>query len=239
MNILVTGGASGLGEALTRKLASMPASRVFFTFHRSVENSRRLESSLGNVEGLRCDFTKLDDVKRLKDRMPAMDLDVLVNNAIAGLTRNHFHKIEPETFSASFIDNVLPTIRITQQAILLFRQKKGGRIVNILTSYLINRPPIGLSEYVANKAYLESLSKSWAVENAKFNITSNCVSPSIMRTGLTKDTDERVIEALIEEHPLRKLLTTDEVAAAVSSLITSSSHINGVNLAINAGADVI
>ena len=101
---------------------------------------------------------------------------------------------------------------------------------------MINTPPIGSSVYVANKAYLEKLTKVWAVENSKFNITSNSVSPSFMETNLTSKFDSRIIEQMIEAHPLRKILTIDEVAETVLFLTSASSQINGVDILLNAGA---
>lgn len=172
-------------------------------------------------------------------RMGEMNLDILINNALPGMKTKHFHQSEPAEFLTSFNDNVIPTLRITQQAVKEFRKKKSGRIITVLTSYLTNRPPIGLSEYVANKAYLLSLSRSWAAENTRFNITSNCVSPSMMQTALTSHLDERQIEDMANANPLKRLVTPEEVADTVYFLATASQQINGVNLLINGGVDVI
>ena len=60
-----------------------------------------------------------------------------------------------------------------------------------------------------------------------------------MLTGLTKDTDERILDQMLQEHPLKKLLTTDEVADAVLYLLHASQHVNGTNLIINAGVDLV
>ena len=68
------------------------------------------------------------------------------------------------------LKTLIPTILITQSVLNDFRKKKKGKIITILTSFLLNTPPIGASTYVANKAYLGSLVKSWATENIKFNI---------------------------------------------------------------------
>ena len=83
------------------------------------------------------------------------------------------------------------------------------------------------------------MSKSWANENASFNISSNCISPAFMQTGLTSDTDERIIEDMTAKHPLKALLTTEDVAKAADFFVNASQHYNGVNLIINAGSDVI
>ena len=98
---------------------------------------------------------------------------------------------------------------------------------------------MGLSEYVANKVYLHSLSKSWAVENSAFGITSNCISPSIMMTNLTKNIDKRLVEGMIESNPNKSLLNEDEVAEGVCFFVNASSQINGTNLIINAASNLL
>ncbi len=238
MNILITGGASGLGAAITRVLASDSANKIYFTYFRSSDKAKKLGSEFPNTQAICCNFLEEADLQALITQIDSMDLDVLINNALCGLTQAHFHKQSPDTFTNSYKSNVLPTLLITQKAILKFRKKKFGKIITILTSYLL-KPPIGMSEYIANKAYLASMSKSWAIENAKFNISSNCVSPSMLRTDLTKDIDERIIDELIKKHPLKKLLAPEEVASEVLALVNSSQHINGTNRIINAAEDVI
>lgn len=238
MNILITGGASGLGEAITVKLAADKENKVFFTFNSSQDSARELEGKFSNVKGFKCDFNNESELNSLCAQIDSMDLDVLINNAISSMVKKHFHKIDIDVFRDSFASNLIPVIKITQSVLAVFRKKKFGKIINILTAALVNKPPIGWSEYIANKAYLASLSKSWAVENAAFNITSNSISPSFMKTDLTSDFDERIVEGMIESHPLKELLTPQEVADTISFFVGSSQHINGVNLVMNAASDI-
>ncbi len=239
MNILVTGGAEGLGKAITLRLLREAGSRVYITYPASPDRAREIESVNSGVTSIKCDYRSAEDIEALAAAMPAMDLDVLINNATVGYTQEHFHKMKPDVFMDSFARNVYPVMRITQQAVSLFRKKKFGKVVNILTAYLVNRPPTGLSEYVANKAYLESMSKSWAAENARFNITSNSISPSFMRTGFTSAVDERIVEEMEANHPLKKLLTPEEVADIVHFFTIAPQHVNGVNMPVNCASDIV
>jgi 3-oxoacyl-[acyl-carrier protein] reductase len=239
MNILITGGASGLGEAITRFLAKDEKNTVYFTFANSEVNAKKIESELTNTHAIKCDFSNEESLKLLIEKIIQLDLDVLINNAYAGEPiKTYFHKMLIQDFEAEFRLNIIPTIFITQAVIQNFRKVKKGKIITILTSYLLNVPPIGASGYVATKSYLGSLVKSWANENIKFNITSNSVSPSFMQTGLTSSVDERIIEQMVTDHPLKRLLTSEEVAATVSFLIHSTSHINGIDLTLNAGTKI-
>lgn len=240
MNILITGGASGLGLAITEKLCSNKERRVFFTYSGSVQSAKQLEMTFENAKAIECNFEKPEQLQDLITKIDELNIDVLINNAFAGaITKQHFHKDGTQRFENGFNKNIVPVIQITQKAITVFRKKKFGKIITVLTSALVNKPPVGWSEYVAGKAYLQSLSKSWATENVAFNISSNCVLPAFMQTELTSDVDERIIEGMIENHPLKKLLTTSEVADAVNYLVGAPQQINGANMIINSASDLL
>lgn len=238
MNILITGGASGLGEAITAAAAADTGNIVYFTYFRSGENAAQLEKKYPNARGIYCDLTDPQSLGALLQKMETLALQVLVNNAFMLLEVAHFHKMQPGSFSASFDRNIAPVAAVMQKAVELFRRSKYGKIVTILSSAVVSKPPAGWSRYTAEKNYLLSLCKSVAVENAAFHISSNCISPSFMLTELTKQTDERIIEEMTNRHPLKKLLTTAETAETVLFLVRATQQINGANIIINAAADL-
>ena len=239
MNILITGGASGLGEAITRKLAKNKENTIYFTYSKSDEKARILTSEFTNTISVKCDFKNEEDLERLLSDIPKFNLDVLVNNAYTGsFLTTYFHKIDLINFENEFLNDVIPTIRITQSVISEFRKKKSGKIITVLTSALLNTPPIGSSIYLANKSCLEEMTKVWAIENGRFNITSNSISPSMMETGITQSIDERIIDQLKGNHPLKRFVSTDEVADSVDYLTTVSTHMNGVNIVINSAVNI-
>jgi 3-oxoacyl-[acyl-carrier protein] reductase len=239
MNVLITGGASGLGEAITRKLAQIPGSTIYFTYSRSQANAKKLESELSNSKAIKCDFRSQVDLNALKAQIESLNLSVLINNAYCGEPiKSYFHKIDPADFLTEFKDNIVPTVEITQSALSSFKKKKEGKIITILTAFLADNPPIGTAVYVANKAYLKKLTQVWATENVKFNITSNSISPSFMLTGFTSGVDSRLVEQMIADHPLKKLLTVEEVAETAHFLTVSSSHINGVDIILNSATSI-
>jgi 3-oxoacyl-[acyl-carrier protein] reductase len=236
MNIVITGGASGLGRAITEHLAKRPNDRVLFTFCRSKDAAQSLVSQYPNVRGTKCDFKDQTDLERFLTELEGFDADVLVHNAYTALNEQHFHKTEAAEFKKSFEENVLPVIAITQRAIKTFRKKKSGKIITILSTALLGKPSVGWAQYTANKAYLRSLSKSWAVENSAFNIASNCILPSFLGIGMTATTDERIKEQLLQKYP-RGFLTAQEVAESVGSLIDSSADVNGTEVILNPAED--
>lgn len=239
MNFLITGGASGLGYAITKAIAaSFPGAGIYFTYSLSADAAKKLEGEYKNFKGIKCDFRNENEREELCRFIQSSEIDILINNAITKLNKQYFHRTDKQTFTESFHTDVLSTLEITQSFILKARERKSGKIITILTSALLNTPPTGWSVYLANKAYLLAMHKSWATENKAFNITSNCISPDFMATALHGETDERVIENMIKAHPLKKLLTVEEVAETVLFLCNSSSQLNGQNIVLNAATNL-
>jgi Dehydrogenases with different specificities (related to short-chain alcohol dehydrogenases) len=240
MNILVTGGSSGLGRAIVEKTSSIEGNKVFFTYNSHVEEANAIVQNNKNIKAVHCDFCDDASVASFIAMIPSWSLDVLVNNAYVGNSQGkHFYEISTEEFMNSFRMNILPLISITQKVLETLRQKKGGKIITILTSSLFNLPPVGYALYASNKAYIHQLCKSWSKEYIRYGITSNCISPNFMQTELTKDTDERLVEQLIKGHPLKRLLTVQEVAECVLFFVNASNQINGVNMPLNAGMNIV
>ena len=240
MNILVTGGSSGLGKSMVEKLSNNLENTIYFTFNSHVNEANEIVNSRKNVKSIKCDFTNDSDISSLEKAISGYDLDVLINNAYVGSAQGrHFHKTDPEFFEESFRNNIIPTIRLTQSVIQGFKSKKFGKIINILSAYIVNLPPTGFSVYAANKAYLMQLSKSWNTEYSRYNITSNCISPDFMLTNLSSNLDDRILEQMTAEHPLKRLLTPEEVADSVVFLINSTQQLNGAHIVINAAKNII
>lgn len=240
MNILVTGGSSGLGKSVVELLETEKNNTVYFTYKSHKEDAEKICADFPNTVAIHCDFADSESLEKFINKIPDFDLDVLINNAYSGITLgNHFHKTPISDFNVAFQTNVLPLIAITQKVIEDFRKKKAGKIITVLTSALIGTPPMGYSVYSATKAYIAQLVKSWSRESIRFGITSNAVAPDFMQTSLTSDTNDFVVEQIKEANPMKKLLTTDEVAKVICDLAKATNQLNGVTIPVNAGVNIL
>jgi NAD(P)-dependent dehydrogenase (short-subunit alcohol dehydrogenase family) len=239
MNIVITGGSAGLGRALVEACAISPNNRVLFTYCRHEDKAQALASSFDNVRAVRIDFCDDASVNSFVDILHGEETDVLINNAYAGNPQGvHFYKTSPEDFSKAFNCNIMPVIKITQACVLGMRKRKFGKIINIITSYVMDVPPTGFSIYTSTKAYIRQLSKSWSKELGRFNITSNCILPDYMQTDFGKVEDFQ-LEQMKAAHPLKDLLKPEDVATVVCHLMASSQQINGVEIPVNAAQHMI
>lgn len=241
MNILITGGTSGLGKA-TVDLLLKDGHQIYFSYLPTEEYTavaKEMEVTYANVKSIPLNFCEAESVDGFCEQIKEWNLDVLVNCTYVGKPQNtYFHKTAPEDFLKTFEINIIPTVKITQAAIERMKKKKFGKIINIITEAVLGLPPMGYTLYACNKAYLMKLSDVINKEYIRYNITSNCILPAYMQTSFAA-LDERILEQMQMEHPLKKILTVDEVAQTVKFFIDASQQVNGVKLLINAGTQLI
>jgi len=196
MKILITGGSSGLGKSILEKVHE--SNEIHFTYNNSSESAKEISTRFKNSYSYKCDFTNERELEVFLSEIKDIDFDVLINNYYSGkFLDKHFLKTNSSEFLDVYKNNILPVVDITQVLLKTFKKKKKGLIISI-SSQSIFHPPVGSGLYSIVKSVIEQLSKIWNSEYEKYGITSKVVSPSFMRTNLTSDIDERIIEIYYE-----------------------------------------
>lgn len=118
----------------------------------------------------------------------------------------------------------------------LMAKKRYGKIVFMLSSCTIGIPPKYMTEYTIVKYALLGFMKSIACEYAGKGITINGISPSMMRTKFLRSMDERMIDMLEEKHPMKRMITIEEVVKNIDFLLSDQSDfMTGENLNLSGG----
>jgi NAD(P)-dependent dehydrogenase (short-subunit alcohol dehydrogenase family) len=239
---LITGGASGLGLAVARLLASEGASLVLVDW-----DGDALEAAAGALGAQRVqgDASEWDTAKAAVDlaRSAFGRLDVLFNNAgIDPLRARSVVETAEADWDRVMDVNVRSAYVFTRAAIPLMREGGGGSIVNT-ASIAGLRPGADEAAYSVSKAAMVSLTQSTALDFAAVRIRANCVCPGFMEMVMTdrrRDlTDEQQVaraagaEARV---PLGRQGTYEEVAKTVAFLAGSdASYVTGAALVVDGG----
>src|SRR6266536_2598444 len=173
---VVTGAASGIGEACARRLARAGAEVTVLDVDRA--GAERVAGELG-AKAVVADLSDRDAVLRLD-----LTADILVNNA--GL--QHVAPVEafpPERFAVVLAVMVEAPFLLIRSALPRMYERGGGRVVNISSVHGLRASPYK-SAYVAAKHGLEGLSKVVALEGGPHGVTSNCICPAYVRTPMVE-----------------------------------------------------
>jgi NAD(P)-dependent dehydrogenase (short-subunit alcohol dehydrogenase family) len=235
--VLVTGGATGIGESIVTHFARQ-GSRVAF-FDIQDEPAERLVEAL-TAEGcvapqyLHCDLT---DVAALKNRVAEFiamwgTVDVLVNNA-ANDQRHAIEEVTPEYWDRSMAVNLRPQFFMIQAALPAMRKAGRGSIINMSSiSWMI--PSTGLPLYITTKAAIVGLTRTLAHELGPAGIRVNAVLPGAIATERQKQlwyTPEYKAEIMASQALKRDILPEDVarlvlfLASDDSSAITNQSYV--------------
>ena len=116
------------------------------------------------------------------------------------------------------------------------KSKKVGKIISILTTYVVGSPPSKISDYIVGKYSLLGLTKCFAVELAPFGITVNSISPSMTDTPLIEDLPLKLKQITANQNPMKRLCEPHDVASAVLFFCSKHSNfITGENLIVSGG----
>ncbi|KAE8762858.1 3-hydroxybutyrate dehydrogenase [Georgenia thermotolerans] len=235
---VVTGGASGIGAAVARRLAAAGAQVV--VCDRDAAGARALAEEIGG-EPWAVDLARTEDLADLR-----LEADILVNNA--GVQHvAPVHEFPPERFAFILRLMLEAPFLLTRAALPHMYERGWGRLVHISSAHGL-RASAFKSAYVSAKHGLEGLSKVLSLEGAPHGVTSNCVNPGYVRTPLVEQqvsdqarvhgiSEEEVLSTvMLQKSAIKRLLEPEEVAAAVAYLCSpDAAFVTGTNLVLDGG----
>lgn len=235
---IVTGASRGIGRAIALKLASEGADLVVTATTLESARSTALEvESLGR-KALPLSVDVSDSAAVTAMFSSAVEafgkVDILVNNA--GITKDGLLlRMKDADWDAVLDVNLKGAFNCIREAAKLMTKARSGRIVNI-SSVVGEMGNAGQINYSASKAGMIGLTKSAARELAKRGVTVNAVTPGFIETDMTAVLSEKVREDLLQQIPLERLGSPDDIANAVFFLVSPmGNYITGHVLSVNGG----
>jgi len=235
--VLVTGGASGIGEKIVDAFARQAAQVVFLDIQDQaaqavVENNRAKGHSVPTY--YHCDVTDIGELRDCANKAITSfgTVDVLVNNA-GNDQRHSIESVTPEYWDKSIAVNLRHQFFLTQAVVPAMKKAQRGSIINMSSiSWVI--PSTGLPVYVASKAAIVGLTRALAHDLGPDNIRVNAVLPGAIETERQKQlwyTEEYLAE-IRKNQALKRMVLPEDVASLVlflaaddSGAITNQSYV--------------
>lgn len=233
--VLVTGGARGIGKAISEKFAKN-GYNVIVNYSKSEEAAYALAQEYSNVRTFKADISNKKDVKNMIEfaQNEFKGVDILVNNAgisSSGLIQD----LSEEELNRIFAVNVNGSIFCAQAVLPDMISKKNGKIINISSVWGM----VGASNevaYSASKAAIIGFTKALAKEVGPSNIHVNCVAPGIIMTDMVSDYSVEEFDDIRSNIPLDRIGSTEDIANIVYFLATDdASYITGQVISPNGG----
>ena len=235
----MTGGASGIGAAICRRLAAEGAE--VWVGDINVEGAKEVAGEVAG-QAVELDVTSLESAQTAVEQSGT--LDILVNNA--GTDRfGFFAQTQPKDWNFVLAVNLNGVLNCTSAALPGMQEAGYGRIVSI-ASEAGRVGSKGSAVYSAAKGGVIAFMKVIAREGARYGVTANSIAPGPIETPLLMGAEEfgemgrKIIDTMRNSTQLRRLGKPDEVAAAVAFLSSDdSSYVTGETLGVSGGLGMV
>ena len=236
--VLITGANGGIGKSICEILLQNNAKLVLFYHEKRTQIDKLLEQ-YGN-SSIETQQVDLLDNKKLENTMNSViesdKIDAFIHSATLPIENKEIVNMSWENYQSHIDVQTRSFFHIVQSLIPHMKTKKQGKIISILTSYTVGRPPNNISPYLVGKYSLLALSKSLAVEVGRYGITVNCISPSMTNTPLIENLPSKLKEITASQTPLGRLAEPKDVASMALFLCSNyANYVSGENFLVAGG----
>lgn len=237
--VLITGATGGIGKSVALTLSAMGAI-VGISGTREEKLQELAKEIAGESHIFPCNLSDTAAVEALLDKAEEKmgQVDILICNA--GVTKDGLAlRMKNEDWDEVLNINLRSTFILNRSAIKKMIRRKYGRIINVASVVGVTGNP-GQANYVASKAGMIGMSKSFALEVASRGITINCVAPGFIATNMTDVLNDTQKQAILGSIPMGKMGSPQDIASAIAFLASDEAgYVTGQTLHINGGMVMI
>jgi len=238
---IITGGGQGIGKATALRFAEEGASLAIVEL-----NEEAGKSVVSEIEGMgqkaifvQADVSKNDQAVAMAEEVQGAfgKIDVLINNA--GILRDaQLVKMSEADFDAVIAVNLKGVFNCTQ-AVAPYMIEQGSGCIISASSVVGLYGNFGQTNYVASKAGVIGMTKVWARELGRKGITVNAVAPGFIATEMVESMPQKIIDAMVEKVPMKRMGTPEEIANVYAFLASpEASYVNGAVISVDGGVVV-
>lgn len=238
---IITGAAGGIGKAGAEIFAAEGAIVIIWDLNeeKAKETIEEITTKGGQAFFMKVNTANFEEVENSVNQVISkyQKIDILVNNA--GITRDStLLKMTREQWDQVIDVNLTGVFNCTKCVTPHMLAVKSGRIINT-SSVVALYGNFGQTNYVATKAGLIGMTKTWARELGRKGINVNAVAPGFIATEMVMKMPENVLDAMKSKVPLQRLGNPEEIAKAYLFLASDdSSYVNGTVLSVDGGMTV-
>lgn len=236
-SIVVTGGAQGIGFQTVRSFLEAGAHVTVWDYNtESLEVAQKeLCGFASQVRFIQTDVTDVSSCQKAAQETGV--IDALINNA--GITRDKsLAKMTHDDFNRVIQTNLTGLFNVTKSFLdqNLFREgSRNNRIIN-LASVVALYGNFGQTNYVAAKAGVIGMTKTWAKELGRKGFTVNAVAPGFIQTPMTGAMPPEVLKSITDKVPVQRMGTVEDISNACLYLASEqASYVNGAVLSVDGG----
>lgn len=235
---LIIGASSDVGLSLIQSMEQ--GTLVLAHYNKSDTALKALaENCIADVVLFQADLSCETDVVAMLGKIETDygTPDKIVCLAAAPVENIRFKDLEWADFEKDIHISLKATVLVLGRLLPKMAKAKKGKVVLMLSSYVLGVPPKALTHYTTVKYALLGLMKSLASEYGTRNIQVNAVSPSMIETKFLNTINEKFVELNAHNHPLKRNAKVDDITPTIKMLLSSDAdYINGVNVPITGGS---
>ncbi len=235
---VVTGGASGLGQAYARSLAQDGVDIVIADINPAEETEQLVRSAGAQAVSYRCDVSEEQEVGQLAQAVQERfgHCDILINNA--GVSTNiPFDDLDFKEWRRVLSINLDSMFLMCKAFVPGMKQQRYGRIVNV-SSNTFGLVIAGFTHYIASKGGVIGFTRALATDLGPFGITVNALAPGLTSTPLSRAVFEgsSLFDDTVKQQAIKRVETPEDLAGVVSFLASDAAvFITGQTLVVDGG----